>query len=103
MTRDADRLLATARRALEAAGLVENEQVVLDRRVRDGYEKALLSLRTAGSPDADLARSVLTALKDRRLRLGPFDEAPAGEDMFAGLARGGDFFEILKMPAERAK
>jgi|SRR6185312_16813260 len=102
MTNDADRLLATARQALQDAGLGGNQQVVLDRRVRDGYEKALLSIRTAGPPDADLARSVLSALKDRRLRLGPFDETEPG-DMFDGLARGGGFFEILKMPASRAK
>lgn len=100
MTNDADRLLAAARRALRDAGL-EDRQVVLDRRVRDGYEKALLSLRTAGRPDEDLARSVLSALKDRRLRLGPFDETEPG-DMFEGLARGDGFFEILKMPAGRA-
>ena len=60
------------------------------------------SLDAAGSPDADLARDVLTALKNRRLRLGPFDETPPG-GMFEGLARGGGFFEILKMPAARAK
>src|SRR6185312_14166048 len=102
MTNDADRLLATARQALQDAGLGENQQVVLDRRVRDGYEKALLSIRTTGHPDAELARSVLTALKDCRLRLSPFDETDPS-DMFEGLARGGGFFEILKMPAGRPK
>jgi len=102
MTNDADRLLAAAQRALQDAGLAGNEQVVLDRRVRDGYEKALLSIRATGRPDADLARSVLSALKGRRLRLGPFDETEPG-DMFEGLARGGGFFEILKMPASRPK
>ncbi|WP_034270972.1 hypothetical protein [Actinospica robiniae] len=101
MTNDADRLLATARQALQDAGLAGNQQVVLDRRVRDGYEKALLSIQPAGSPDADLARNVLSALGGRRLRLSPFDETDPGE-MFEGLARGG-FFEILKMPASRAK
>lgn len=102
MTNDADRLLATAQRALQDAGLGGDRQVVLDRRVRDGYEKALLSLQPTGGPDADLARSVLAALGDRRLRLSPFDETEPG-DMFEGLARGGGFFEILKMPATRAK
>ena len=101
MTNDADRLLATARQALQDAGLAGNQQVVLDRRVRDGYEKALLSIQPVGRPDADLARSVLSALGDRRLRLSPFDETDPSA-MFEGLARGG-FFEILKMPASRAK
>lgn len=101
MADDADRLLTAARRALEGAGLEADQHVVLDRRVRDGYEKALLSIQTAGHPDADLARHVLTALKDARLRLCPFDETDPTE-MFDDLARGGHFFEILKMPAARA-
>jgi hypothetical protein len=107
MSTDADRILAKAKRALAAADLSVAEayaggsgeqQVVLDRRVRDGYEKALLSTRPAAGPadgpDRDLAGKVVAALRDRRLRLGPFDEGQPG-DVADALARGTGFLEIL--------